>query len=381
MSSTTQLNPLETFLQDYADQVGGLWDLVEPQVYDLLLPEVRAPDRDGAAGPAVPGDHAVRVALDPEALADHPGCQFLAFGTPLLETVLADAQRLGRHARASVVGLNTRPRDLQPHLGRTLDLPRDAILTIQDVRPQTVPIAVFWFTATFVSDEKEQQTSAVAIDLHQGRQVRHLDRLLDQAHLYEGVPEDLPRAPCMDLREAYQKARERVVRTLGAAANTKRRALEARRLRQEARMEHYYRDLRAENEQRISRALRRNQDPARGLARRVAIDREEKLRLAELRKTSALRIHLRLTNLLQVLQPKVAIEARLSLRPKARPQRIVPGQAAPAPGRSAPVQLLWDPLVESLEAPACPRCARPTFALRLDARADAWSCPECGSAP
>jgi len=37
------LPPLEQFLRDYAEASGGMWDEIEPQVYDLMLPA-----RDGA---------------------------------------------------------------------------------------------------------------------------------------------------------------------------------------------------------------------------------------------------------------------------------------------------------------------------------------------
>ena len=53
---------LEDFLRDYVETVGGAWDEVEPQVYDLLLPA------ETAGG-------VVRVTFDPEALPEHPGAQ------------------------------------------------------------------------------------------------------------------------------------------------------------------------------------------------------------------------------------------------------------------------------------------------------------------
>ena len=43
-----ETNALETFLRDYADVVGGLWDEVEPQVFDLMLPPPAGPGGRGA---------------------------------------------------------------------------------------------------------------------------------------------------------------------------------------------------------------------------------------------------------------------------------------------------------------------------------------------
>ena len=80
----------------------------------------------------------------------------------------------------------------------------------------TFPQAIFWFEATFVSDQKEQDLLTVAIDVHHGRQVRHLEELLDRAHLADRPWTPLADAPHPGLISAYPIARDRVVRTLSA---------------------------------------------------------------------------------------------------------------------------------------------------------------------
>ncbi len=62
--------PLEEFLRDYAETTGGVWDEVEPQVYDLMLP-----GGDGVREPEM-----VRLVFDPEALPEHPGANWPATG-------------------------------------------------------------------------------------------------------------------------------------------------------------------------------------------------------------------------------------------------------------------------------------------------------------
>src|SRR4051794_24860358 len=66
-------SPLEEFLRDYAEVTGGVWDEVEPQVYDVLLPS------SGGS------EEALRVAFDPEAIPEHPGAQLASYGTPLID--------------------------------------------------------------------------------------------------------------------------------------------------------------------------------------------------------------------------------------------------------------------------------------------------------
>src|SRR3974377_873074 len=44
MTPVASHTPLEEFLQAYAEEVGGVWDEVEPQVYDLMLPSAGRSD-------------------------------------------------------------------------------------------------------------------------------------------------------------------------------------------------------------------------------------------------------------------------------------------------------------------------------------------------
>jgi hypothetical protein len=62
-------SPLEGFVRDYIEATEGVWDEIEPQVYDVLLP--------AGAGGAEGG--VVRIAFDPEALPEHPGAQLALF--------------------------------------------------------------------------------------------------------------------------------------------------------------------------------------------------------------------------------------------------------------------------------------------------------------
>jgi hypothetical protein len=161
--------PLEAFVRDYVETTGGVWDEVEPQVYDVLLPA-----EDPREPVDVGGREILRIAFDPEALPEHPGAQLASFGTPLIDRLLAEAMHRGRSAQLYLVGLNLAPHDLAGRVRRALTLPAEAKLHLERVRPLHFAQAIFWFEATFVSDQKEQEIVPVAMDLHYGRQVRHL---------------------------------------------------------------------------------------------------------------------------------------------------------------------------------------------------------------
>ncbi len=346
-------SPLEVFLRDYAEAVGGVCDEVEPQVYDLMLPP--------AAGGAEP--EIVRVAFDPEAIPEHPGAQLASHGTPLVDRLLADALARGRRVDLYLTGLNLAPRGVEDRARRAIALPGGAELRVERARPMHFPQAVFGFEATFVADQKEQDILQAAVDLHHGRQVRHLEALLDRSRLAEAPWEPLPEAPHPGLASAYPVARDRTVRTLAALANARGRELGERLRRQLARMARYYADLRAEIAEQAGRAEGRGGDAAKFAARLDALDREERTRAAELRRKATLRVQLRLITLVVIRQPKLLLRS------------AVLAPAGPVAGR---LDLVWDPLVEALEAAPCPRCGRPTFALEVS-RAGGLSCPSCAA--
>ncbi len=348
-------SPLETFFRDYAEAVGGVCDEVEPRVYDLMLPP----------GPAGPAPEIVRVAFDPEAIPEHPGAQLASYGTPLVDRLLADALARGRRVDLYLTGLNLAPRGVEGRARRALTLPAGAELRLGRARPLHFPQAVFGFEATFVADQKEQDILPAAVDLHQGRQVRHLEALLDRSRLAEVPWEPLPEARHDGLASAYPIARDRVVRTLTAMANARGRELGERRGRQLGRMASYYAELRAEVAGQAGRAEGRGTaDPAKFAARREALDREELMRGAELRQKSTLRVQLRLMTLLVVRQPKLLLQATV----------YAAGSVV------GPLELVWDPLVENLEAASCPRCGQPTFALEVG-RQGGLLCPACAAGP
>jgi hypothetical protein len=359
VTTTTAHSPLEGFVRDYADVAGGVWDEIEPQVYDLLLPA------EGAGSEASPMDREiVRVAFDPEALPEHPAAQLASFGTPLMDRLLRDAMQRGRFSQMYIVGLNLTPHDLSSRVRRACALPANTRLDIERVRPLHFPQAVFWLRAAFVSDQKEEEVVPVALDLHYGRQVRHLEVLLDHARLSETPSTPLLEARRMSLASAYGLARDQALRTVASLANARHRQQREHTDRQIARMTRYYADLLSELDDQVTRAQDRGDEVAKFAGRREALQREEKIRVAELRQKATLRVDVRLLNVLVIGQPKLLVHA-----------------AVHAEKRDAEhLELVWDPLMEALEAVACPQCQRPTFAFAVD-RHNKLVCPDCATAP
>lgn len=341
-------DPLEQFLLEYVDAVGGLVEEIEPQVYDVLLPSAATPQR---------------IVLDPDALPEHPSAQLLTFGSTLFDDWLAHARARGQSGVVFLDDVHLTPHALAQRIAREITLPEQVTLSIENTRPLYVTHSVFWFQATFFGEEKEQALYALAIDRYYNRQVRYLDEWLESERLAETRRWAFADASAVPLRQAYLTAREAVTRTVRAEAHTRQQEAHARLAIQTERMQRYYADLRAELEERIAKAQARGDEVASLRARIGTLNREERVRLDELARRAQLRVELQLVNLLHIKIPRLF----LYTRPTARQGQVL---------RPTSLVLTWDPLVEKTDALVCPNCRRPTFALRVN-RYGVLHCPNC----
>ncbi len=346
------VSPLEGFLREYLETVGGAWDEVESEVYDVLLPA------------EVAGGGMLRLTFAPDALPEHPGAQLASFGTPLIDRLLGDAVARGRSALFYLVGLNLAPHNLAGKVRSAFELSEPLEMRVERVRALHFGQAVYWFRAEFVSDQKEQTLVPVAIDLHHGREMRHVEELLDHARLAPEPAQPLPDARRLSVVEGHGVAREQALRTIAALANVRGRELNARRDRQIERMTAYYADLRGELQEQAQRSRHPEEMAGKLAEKRASIDREEALRIAELRQKSSLRVHVRLMQMLLVQQPKLLAHVLIG-GPKDAGTRF---------------EVTWDPLVEAVEAVDCPACRRPTFAFARNPLGQVV-CPACASKP
>lgn len=291
------LQPLEAFLREFVDHAGGAWDEVEPQVYDMLV-----------------GNEAIRVSFDPEALAEHPSAQLASLGSPLMDRLLDDARQRGAYTVLYARASNTHPYDLPGRLRRAYTFPENVELTPAGVRLCYFPQATYAFVATFISDRKEQAALQVTLDLHSGREVRQLGKIVSLDEL-SGVPfEPLPEAPHRSVQSGFNLALEQVARSISPLANLRRRELQEYTGRQIERMRSYYERMLEELEQQPRRAANEADARARHAARVEAVQRERDLRIGELRQKSALQVRLSLARVQVVHLPKLLVKLNLAHR-------------------------------------------------------------------
>ncbi|MEI8164834.1 MAG: hypothetical protein WCG26_00585 [Chloroflexales bacterium] len=340
------ITPLEQFLRDYAEAVDGIWDEIEPQVYDVLWPEATQP---------------LRLTFDPEALPEHPTAQLLTFGLPLLDELLSAAQARGQISHVYCDGMNLQPYRLEQQVRRDLTVPPGLELELSAPRPAYVAHCIFWFEVSYLGDEKTQALISAAVDRRYGRLVRHLEPLLATEGLGEERSWAFPDAPAIPLERAYLLARERVVRSVVTEANSQQRERQGRAGREITRMERYFADMADELDVRMAKAGPKGEELAPLVQRKLALEREAALRIDELRRKAGVRAQLRLRNLLHLSAPRLFLRARLT-GPKLPP--------------TPPLSVSWDPLTEKTDALDCPRCGKPTYVLTIVRRGE-LRCPAC----
>lgn len=341
-------DPLEQFLIEYVDAVGGLAEALEPQVYDVLMPDTDAPQR---------------IAFDPDALPEHPSAQLLTFGSALLDDLLARAQTRGQVGLAFLDDAHLQPHALASRLTRDLILPAALTLQIENIRPLYVTHSLFWFEVTYLGEEKEQALFPVAIERYYGRQVRYLDELLNGERLNDTRRWSFADAKSLPLDRAYLSARDATVRTVRAELHARQNQTQTHLVAQTARMKKYYADLRAELAERIEKTHARGDETESLRLRLDALNREEQLRLDELARKAQIRAQIKLVNLLHIKIPRLFIRTHVNAKqfPTLQP---------------ASLTLTWDPLTEKTDALVCPHCQHPTFELRVN-RFGALHCAEC----
>ena len=96
-----------------------------------------------------------------------------------------------------------------------------------------------------------------------------------------------------------------------------------------------------------------------------AVGREEAVRLQDLRRKAALRVELRVRNMLHLKSPRLFLAAQV-------------GVVRRGPARAIPLTLTWDPLTGKLDAVACPHCQQPVYEFGLTPRGE-LRCAGCTS--
>lgn len=342
---------LRRFLLDGLPALGVLSELPRHDLVELLLPE------ELAAHLGTPGF--LRLALTPETAKATPDAEYLAYGSDLLDRLIA-LVRSGDHAgRWHVTGIVQPVKNLRDELTRRVKFPNAWLNpAVQADELQYHYAAAFWFRVVYLSHEKREALHSVAVDLHTQRRV-DLATLLRENLDPEGNP-TTPVAPFWtpatataspDLTAALALGQERaavflqrdLADTLSAASQRAARRLEEA----QDRLNTFYDDLIKTLERRRQRAEDEEKETALA-AKLEAVAAERQKKLAEAEEQHRLRVTLRLA------------AAAIIARPMMTTQVSVENRFA-----KAPLSIAWDPVAKDLCLPVCQVCGQPTDRLHL----------------
>ena len=369
MTEDSAFSELRRFLVDGLPTLGALAELPRHDLVELLLPE------DLAASLGTPGF--LRLALTPETAKATAEATYLAYGSDLLDRLIALA-RSGEHVgRWYVTGLAQPVKNLREELTRRIKFPNAWLNpSIQQDELQYHYAVAFWFRVVYLSHEKREALHSIALDLHTGRRV-NLPALLLETLDQEGNPTTAvapfwtpatASAP-LDLAAALTLTQERaavllprdLADTLSTASQRAARRLEEA----QARLHVFYDDLSKTLERRRQRA----EDEERGAAlaaKLEAVQAERQKKLAEAEEQHRLRVTLRL------------VAAALIARPMMTTQVYVENRFA-----KVALPIAWDPVAKDLSLPVCQVCGQATDRLHLCASGhlvcpdDAVHCSAC----
>lgn len=336
------MNPVEELTIKYLLSVAGDYEQVEPQVYDIVLPDsiaqqLQLPKSSGL----------YRVTFDTEALSDHPQAQLLAFGHPALDQIFAMAHQQGSVGKIFLSGFNLQPHQLLLKLKQQLRVPKDLNVEFGIPRILHFTLLFYWFQATFVCDEKTQHLFEIGIDQHYGRLTRRFQELLESARITSVPAVPYPDAGGIAPTEAYSLARSETLIKLRSMLRNYKTTLATHLTQESGQITRYFEGMIAEVEEQKKKASNLGKDSAAIQQKIRSLELEKQARLLELQKKMTLKVDLKLLNLLSVVIPKIATPLKLTSR------------------HNLPVDLVvvWNPLAEIVEPIPCPQCHNPTLEL------------------
>lgn len=330
---------LQAFVIEWVESVGGVVDIPEYGLAEVLLPDPVAT--------AFNGRSLIRIAFDPEVLREHPDAELAVHGSEFLDRIVGLATGSGlatvRHLyvdRLEVSRVAERLLEQFQFISCRPSLDFSAV--------QSFGYLLFHFKLIYLTDEREEAFQPVLVNLNTNRPVEDVERFTSMTTYAPSRQVVCPEAPACSVQAAYRTAcaflKQKAERAFQTKQEEGRRRLEVD-LR---RINTYYDDLKEETERRMERAS----DPGRldGLRRRLqAYEVERQRRRKELEEKHSLRLNVRLTSAELYIQPKVVNGVHVSHR-----------------DRQFSIQFVWDPLFKTFEPPLCGRCGEELRTIAFD---------------
>ncbi len=315
--------------------------IVEQAGYALL--EVLVPQE--VAEEYFQGKNFLRLAFDFEVAEETADCEFVTYGSYLLDAVTRLALAKGRLLECFVPV----ERLMAPPQVDKLALEKTDFIKFRPPRlAKQYPMEHVYYQYNFRSVyryyERQERLHPVLVDMSSGRQDSEVQTLLPQ--LDKIVPletrqQHLPQALVISQREAYSRACTVAADLAGVEIERLEREQAARREKELSKVTRYYENTCRELQQRITRtkdAVRREK-----LAKQIAAtETDQKRRENDIREKFSVEVEINLDSIIIYYLPKI----RLLLELQQRDETI-------------PLEVVFNPLSRELETPLCPSCGLP----------------------
>lgn len=349
------MNSLEELTIGYIRSTSGDYERVEPQVYDIVLPDsiihqLQLPVSNGLC----------RVTFDPEALADHPQAQLLAFGHPTLDQIFAMAHQQGAVGKIFLSSFNLQPHQLLLKIKQQLSIHKELHIEFGVPRILHFTLWFYWFQATFICDEKIQHLFEIGTDQYYGRLTRRFQDLLEYTQITSVPIFPYPDAGGITPTDAYLLARSETVNKLRPMMRKYKEKLTTHLSQESNQISKYFEGMIAEVDERQKKNTTVNTDGDPFQQQKRSLELERQARLLELQKKMTLKVDLKLLNLLSVVMPKIATPLKVTFKRNL----------------SVDLTVVWNPLNETVEPISCPHCRNPTLEL-VPGKRPTIQCPQC----
>ena len=193
---------IQNFVTRTLESHGAMVEQTGFALVEVLLPE--------DLGEIFDGRSCVRWAFYYEVAQETEDCQFVTFGSYLLDAVTGLALATGRVVESYVpVPSLEVPSKVAEQIGQTVGFVKCKPPRLKKSYPLEFIYYQFNFRCVFRYDEKREELYSVLVDMHTGRQdseVQELLPLLQKAIPLEKREHILPQAPVVTMEDAYNRA-------------------------------------------------------------------------------------------------------------------------------------------------------------------------------
>lgn len=344
-------NAMENFLQKSLDLKefvssavklsGGTVKKIEENLLEIHIPDDTSEDSQHSK-------RLKKVAFDPEVALDYPDSEFLTFGSPILENIISLSSKRGLVSQFYITGLNLEYYQLIKQVKRNISLGNC------DISSYTEKVFMFYyllfnFKTTYLSDEKEEEIRSIIIDMSNGQVSRQIFDLITEDNISEKEYYSFPDYPLkVDTLKAYIMARQKIEKKIIPIIKDKQNSLIKRREKEINIINNFYDDTKDEIEESLNKQDLSDEKKKMILDRLKLIEIERERRITELKDKYKIETSLELINSAIISQPKIVFQSKLD------------GEKL-----SSVVDLIWNPLTQSMEPVLCSKCLQPTLNLYL----------------